>query len=136
VERGSKWKLFKMMEEENENVVLNICAVCICIICAALGAGLTMGLMSIEKTKLEIILMTGSPRDAEAAQTIIPILANHHRLLVCMFVCLFVNENIVSRLLLLTNTVIGCRLLYYYSMLSQMKPCQCFWKNWYLPIWP
>ena len=42
-----------------------------------------MGLMSIEKTKLEIVQMTGSPSDAAAAKTIMPILGNHHLLLVC-----------------------------------------------------
>mmetsp|Transcript_15280 Transcript_15280/g.28758 ORF Transcript_15280/g.28758 Transcript_15280/m.28758 type:complete len:488 (-) Transcript_15280:124-1587(-) len=46
--------------------------------------GLTMGLMSIEKTKLEIIQMTGSSRDSEAAKTIIPLLNNHHLLLVTL----------------------------------------------------
>jgi hypothetical protein len=44
-----------------------------------------MGLMSIEKTKLEIIQMTGSPCDAEAAKTIIPVLENHHLLLVRVY---------------------------------------------------
>jgi hypothetical protein len=47
-----------------------------------------MGLMSIEKTKLEIIQMTGSPNDAEAAKTIIPILGNHHLLLVYIYIYL------------------------------------------------
>jgi hypothetical protein len=41
-----------------------------------------MGLMSIEKTRLEIIQMTGSRCDADAAKTIIPLLDNHHLLLV------------------------------------------------------
>ena len=41
-----------------------------------------MGLMSIDKTKLEIIQLTGSTEDAKAATTIIPILSNHHVLLV------------------------------------------------------
>lgn len=43
-----------------------------------------MGLMSIDKTKLEIVRMIGSTSEAEAASTIIPILRNHHILLVTL----------------------------------------------------
>ena len=96
------------MEAENDNFIFNLLGVCVCILCGALGAGklrvegriiyhipdhslfifsvvvgLTMGLMSIENTKLEIVQMTGSPSDAAAAKTIMPILGNHHLLLVC-----------------------------------------------------
>ena len=43
-----------------------------------------MGLMSVEKTRLEISLMTGTEQEANAAKAIKPIVNDHHRLLVTL----------------------------------------------------
>lgn len=69
---------------EDDTFVINLCAVCFCMACSAVGAGLTMGLMSVEKTRLEISLMTGTEQEANAAKAIKPIVNDHHRLLVTL----------------------------------------------------
>lgn len=56
----------------------------LCVICAGLAAGLTMGLLSLDVTKLEIKAMTGSPKDRLDAEAILPIVKNHHLLLVTL----------------------------------------------------
>jgi len=56
----------------------------ICVICAGLAAGLTMGLLSLDITKLEIKAMTGSTAEKNAAISIIPIIKKHHLLLVTL----------------------------------------------------
>lgn len=56
----------------------------ICVICAGLAAGLTVGLLSLDVTKLEIKIMTGSPEERLAAEKVLPIVKQHHLLLVTL----------------------------------------------------
>lgn len=56
----------------------------VCVICAGLAAGLTVGLLSLDVTKLEIKSMTGSRKEKEAALSILPIIKKHHLLLVTL----------------------------------------------------
>jgi len=75
---------------------LNVAAVLICIVMAAIAAGLTMGLLSLEPRELEIIL-AARPEDCsssqerdkllkqkDAATKILPLLKDHHLLLVTL----------------------------------------------------
>lgn len=55
-----------------------------CVICAGLAAGLTMGLLSLDITKLEIKAMIGDECDKRAAIKVIPIVKQHHLLLVTL----------------------------------------------------
>ena len=66
-----------------EDVVNTILCV-ICVISAGLAAGLTMGLLSLDVTKLEIKAMTGSVVDRADAEAILPIVKKHHLLLVTL----------------------------------------------------
>lgn len=66
-----------------EDVINTILAV-ICVISAGLAAGLTMGLLSLDVTKLEIKSMTGSEVDRADAEAILPIVKKHHLLLVTL----------------------------------------------------
>lgn len=55
-----------------------------CVVCAGLAAGLTIGLLSLDVTKLEIKIMTGSLEEKVAAEKILPIIKQHHLLLVTL----------------------------------------------------
>jgi metal transporter CNNM len=66
-----------------EDVINTILAV-ICVLSAGLAAGLTMGLLSLDVTKLEIKSMTGSEVDRADAEAILPIVKKHHLLLVTL----------------------------------------------------
>lgn len=52
-----------------------------CVTCAALAAGMTVGLLSLDSLKLQIKLQVGTDAEKNAAQKIIPIIKNHHLLL-------------------------------------------------------
>lgn len=56
----------------------------LCVICAGIAAGLTMGLLSLDITKMELKSMTGKDWEKEAAQSILPIIKQHHLLLVTL----------------------------------------------------
>jgi metal transporter CNNM len=52
-----------------------------CVCCAAMAAGMTIGLLSLDSLKLRIKQSVGSPEEKRAANIILPILENHHWLL-------------------------------------------------------
>ncbi len=56
-------------------------AVLFCVCCAALAAGMTMGLLSLDQLKLKIKLAVGTTQEKQAANKILPIISNHHLLL-------------------------------------------------------
>ena len=56
----------------------------VCIISAGIAAGLTMGLLSLDVSKLEIKAMVGTPAEKEASKRLLPIVRNHHLLLVTL----------------------------------------------------
>jgi hypothetical protein len=69
--------------DEVEDVYNSIMAV-VCVLCAGTAAGLTVGLLSLDITKLEIKIMTGSNDEKKAAQRILPVVKQHHLLLVTL----------------------------------------------------
>lgn len=73
------WTDFSEIED-----VYNGCMVGVCVICAGIAAGLTVGLLSLDITKLEIKLMIGNDAEKEAASSILPIVKQHHLLLVTL----------------------------------------------------
>lgn len=54
-------------------------------LCAGLAAGLTIGLVSIDKNELSLILINGTPEEKRQARAILPIIKDHHWLLVTLF---------------------------------------------------
>ena len=66
--------------EDFENTFM----VATCTICAALASGLTIGLMAFDTTKLEIKTMIGDEIETAAAHSILPLIKQHHLLLVTL----------------------------------------------------
>lgn len=62
----------------------NVLMVIICVCCAGMAAGLTVGLLSLDETKLEIKVMIGTDEEKRAAESILPIIRQHHLLLVTL----------------------------------------------------
>jgi metal transporter CNNM len=58
----------------------------LCVCCAALGAGLTMGLLSLDTMKLKIKRAVGSIEERKAADVVLRILDNHHLLLCTLLI--------------------------------------------------
>ena len=62
----------------------NCCMAAICVSCAGLAAGLTMGLLSLDATKLEIKARVGTEEEKRDAETVLPVVKQHHLLLVTL----------------------------------------------------
>ena len=71
---------------ETDFYITNIAAVSICVILAALMAGLTMGMLSLEPLELAIKMRTGTESERRMAKTLLPLINDHHRLLVTLLV--------------------------------------------------
>lgn len=56
----------------------------VCVLCAGLAAGLTMGLLSMDVTKLEIKCRVGTEEEKRDASLVLPIVKKHHLLLVTL----------------------------------------------------
>eukprot|EP01128_Nolandella_sp_AFSM9_P012489 TRINITY_DN9330_c0_g1_i2.p1 TRINITY_DN9330_c0_g1~~TRINITY_DN9330_c0_g1_i2.p1 ORF type:complete len:527 (-),score=95.35 TRINITY_DN9330_c0_g1_i2:134-1549(-) len=57
------------------------------VLAAGLMSGLTMGLMSLDKLTLRILAESGTPDQKKYAKKIIPLISNHHLLLVTLLLC-------------------------------------------------
>lgn len=64
---------------------LDILAVILCVLSAALAAGLTIGLISIDHQKLQLLLVNGSEEEKTDAKKILPLIRDRHWLLVTLF---------------------------------------------------
>ncbi len=56
----------------------------VCVLCAGLAAGLTMGMLSLDATKLEIKTRVGTEQEKRDASAVLPIIRKHHLLLVTL----------------------------------------------------
>lgn len=65
--------------------LLSAIMVLVCVLCAGLAAGLTIGLVSIDKNELNLILINGTFEEKQQAKAVLPILKDHHWLLVTLF---------------------------------------------------
>jgi CBS domain containing-hemolysin-like protein len=63
---------------------LDFCLVLFLVLFAGISSGLTIGLIGMDYTKLEVLSKSGTPREQAAARKIIPIVSNHHLLLVTL----------------------------------------------------
>eukprot|EP01038_Epipyxis_sp_PR26KG_P011069 gene11069-14858_t len=65
-------------------IVLNSFVIILCLVSAALAAGLTQGLLSINALEMAIKTRSGSQEEIANASKILPIISNHHLLLVTL----------------------------------------------------
>ena len=73
-------------EEEQSNYIQNIILAFICVTIAALAAGLTMGLLSLELLDLRIKeIASSNAKEREQARSLVPLIKDHHRLVRLMF---------------------------------------------------
>jgi metal transporter CNNM len=85
----------RMLGEEGEPLealtasseIFNIAMALLCVCVAALAAGLTMGMVSIEPLQLLIKMRVGTPEEKKHAQALLPLVQQHHRLLVTLLLC-------------------------------------------------
>ena len=78
-------KTWNKLMELDPDAILALIMVFVCVLCAALAAGLTIGLVSIDKNELNLILINGTHEEKRQARAILPILKDHHWLLVTLF---------------------------------------------------
>ena len=71
-------------EEEGPKYIAYFCA-CFCVLVGALASGLTMGLLNLDRRRLEVKAMTArTEEESNAASLLIPLIEDHHRLLVTL----------------------------------------------------
>mmetsp|Transcript_19794 Transcript_19794/g.30393 ORF Transcript_19794/g.30393 Transcript_19794/m.30393 type:complete len:524 (-) Transcript_19794:117-1688(-) len=72
-------------EDESEvEVIFNIAMAALCVSIAAVAAGLTLGMLSIDPLNLAIKIRTGTPEEQSQAEKVFPLISQHHRLLVTL----------------------------------------------------
>ncbi len=64
--------------------VVNLCVALACVLCAAMAAGLTIGLMSLDPLALEIRQRVGTVEECRQASVVLPLIQRHHYLLVTL----------------------------------------------------
>jgi metal transporter CNNM len=74
----------EVQEGQSPFFLINCIMAVFCVLVAALAAGLTMGLVSQELLDLRIKEVAGNQEEKEQARSLIPLLQDHHRLLVTL----------------------------------------------------
>lgn len=57
---------------------VNLGMTVVCILCAGLAAGLTIGLVSIDRNELRLLLINGKPEEKAQATRVLPLIKDHH----------------------------------------------------------
>ena len=68
----------------NGTIVLNFFMVLLCITSASLACGLTQGLLALNPLELSIKIRSGTSAEKEQASRVLPIISNHHLILVTL----------------------------------------------------
>lgn len=63
----------------------NLAMCLVCILCAGLAAGLTIGLVSVDRNELRLLAINGTEKEKKQASKIMPLIKDHHWLLVTLF---------------------------------------------------
>jgi len=63
----------------------NLTMCLLCILCAGLAAGLTIGLISVDKNELRLLAINGTEEEKRQANKVMPLIKDHHWLLVTLF---------------------------------------------------
>lgn len=72
------------LDTHDENYAFYISMSFICCMLSALAAGLTMAYLSLDRTKLRMLERNGTDAEKEQVRTVMPLLLDHHRLLVTL----------------------------------------------------
>ena len=75
----------RLADFENKEDFTYLCLAIICIFCAALAAGLTIGLVSMDKNALRLLLINGSEEEKRQVRKVLPLVRDRHWLLVTLF---------------------------------------------------
>jgi metal transporter CNNM len=71
-------------DNQDRSTLINTSFAILCICVAGIGAGLTIGMLSIEPLSLMIKMRCGTPAEVTQAQVLLPIILKRHRLLVTL----------------------------------------------------
>jgi len=71
-------------DNQDRSTLINASLAILCICVAGIGAGLTIGMLSIEPLSLMIKMRCGTPAEVTQAQVLLPIILKRHRLLVTL----------------------------------------------------
>uniref|UniRef100_A0A7S1B8K4 CNNM transmembrane domain-containing protein n=2 Tax=Corethron hystrix TaxID=216773 RepID=A0A7S1B8K4_9STRA len=94
-ERKLESRVINEGEEEDVNYPFYSLMSGLCVLCAALAAGLTMGMLSLDPLTLRIKIRSGTDAERVAAKALLPLIADHHRLLVTLLLLNFIaNESL------------------------------------------
>ena len=75
----------EMEDEGKEGLALYYIAAAFCVTMGALASGLTMGLLNLDKRRLQIQAMTAkTEEESRSATRLMPLIEDHHRLLVTL----------------------------------------------------
>ena len=68
---------------------VDLACVIVIVACAALAAGLTMGVTSLESSELRVIVRTGTTKEKQQASKLLPLVERrpHHQVLVTLLLC-------------------------------------------------
>ncbi|KAH8827209.1 hypothetical protein DL96DRAFT_1605894 [Flagelloscypha sp. PMI_526] len=82
-------------ELSHQNLIIYGCLIPILVLMSGLFAGLTLGYMSLDETQLQVLAISGTPKQREYARKIQPIRKNGHLLLVTLLLAnMIVNESL------------------------------------------
>jgi CBS domain containing-hemolysin-like protein len=70
---------------ENRRDFIFLCLALVCIFCAALAAGLTIGLVSMDRNALRLLLINGTEEEKRQVRKVLPLVKDRHWLLVTLF---------------------------------------------------
>ncbi|KAF9072391.1 hypothetical protein BDP27DRAFT_1320381 [Rhodocollybia butyracea] len=91
------------LSEQDQRILFGI-LIPVLVLSSGLFAGLTLGYFSLEMTQLNVLAISGSPKQREYANKILPIRANGHLLLVTLLLAnMIVNESLP----IVSNNVLG-----------------------------
>ena len=82
------------LDTEDDFFIFYITGSLLCIICASIAAGMTMGYLGLDPFKLRVTMKTGSIKEKEYVKQIMPLLKDHHRILAtCLLFNTIANES-------------------------------------------
>eukprot|EP01038_Epipyxis_sp_PR26KG_P009855 gene9855-13257_t len=74
----------QMHPTSGSEFITAIVMVLVCVTCAGFASGLTQGLLSLDYTEMVIKSRSGTPKEKQYANKVLPVISNHHLLLVTL----------------------------------------------------
>ncbi|KAJ7287395.1 hypothetical protein C8J57DRAFT_1495845 [Mycena rebaudengoi] len=89
-------------------MIVFACLIPVLVLLSGLFAGLTLGYLSLDETQLNVLRVSGTPKQREYAEKILPIRRNGHLLLVTLLLAnMIVNEETPQSLPVISDPVLG-----------------------------